>query len=75
MNRDGGGTADLPPAVPAVRLADVVAELQAIREVAAGSEDLIEVCRRAESLIDRLRSQFLAEVIEGRPAPLSRIGR
>ena len=61
--QSGPGTADLPPAVPApLRLADVVAELGAIRDV-EGKEQIDAACRRVESLFVRLHRQFLAEVV------------
>jgi hypothetical protein len=48
-----------------LRFADVVAELEAVAGLAAvGAEmDLAEACRRARSLLERLREEFLSQVI------------
>jgi hypothetical protein len=68
--------ADLPPAASArlepYRLSDVVAELRAISDMAAGAEGSTEIraaLRRTEELLLRLREQFMLEVVLGHQAP------
>jgi hypothetical protein len=72
------GAADLPPAAPPallpvgpVRLADVLRELEniaiAVRR-AGGSAELIAACTRAQQLMVALETQFLADVVAGRPS-------
>lgn len=71
----GEGAADLPPAVLDVgpdgyRMSDVVAEIRAIGELAAGPatpKELRQACERAEALIRGLRRQFVFEVALGHP--------
>jgi hypothetical protein len=57
-------------------LADVVRELHAIADAAAraGDPDVIAACRRAESLLARLRDQFVFEVAgNGTPSGITSI--
>jgi hypothetical protein len=51
-----------------VRMADVVRELQAIALAAerAADPELRAVCRRAQSLLARLRNQFVEDLIGDR---------
>jgi hypothetical protein len=58
---------------PPVLMADVVRELQAIASVAERSDDLevVAACRRAQSLLARLRNQFLDDLV-GDEAPSDR---
>jgi hypothetical protein len=54
------------PGVPIdLTFADVVAELEAVATLAARGEFMrvAEACRRARSLLERLREQFMAQVI------------
>jgi hypothetical protein len=58
----------LHPSIP-LRFVDVIGELRAIADLASGTGDLdgdavATACRRAESLLFVLRSQFLADVTE-----------
>jgi hypothetical protein len=60
-----------PDASPPLVMADVVCQIQAIADLAEGARDpaLVEACRRAQSLLARLRNQFLFEVAgPGSPA-------
>jgi hypothetical protein len=52
-----------------LRFADVVAELEAVAGLAAigATLDVAEACRRARSLLESLREQFLAQVILAPP--------
>jgi hypothetical protein len=63
----GDPATDVDTGVGPLRLVDVVAELHRIADMAtAGSVQGPEVaaaCRRAESLLARLRNQFLDEVV------------
>jgi hypothetical protein len=60
------GAADLPPAVPAaLRMSDVLAELGAIREALAEPGEAAAACLRVEALFQRLRNQFLSDVVLG----------
>ena len=54
---------------PPVLMADVVRELQAIASVAERSADLevVVACRRAQSLLARLRNQFLDDLLAETP--------
>ena len=54
-------------------MTDIVRELQAIASVAERSDDLEVVagCRRAQSLLTRLRNQFLDDLL-GDEAPSDR---
>lgn len=56
-----------------VLMVDVVRELQAIASVAERSNDVevVTACRRAQSLLARLRNQFLGDVLGGH-APIER---
>jgi hypothetical protein len=58
-----------PTRTPAPRLADVVAELEALTRLAAAGavSDAVEASRRGRSMLERLRQQFLAEVILAPP--------
>jgi hypothetical protein len=51
-----------------VLMGDVVRELQAIASIAERSDDLelVTACRRAQSLLARLRNQFLDDVLGDR---------
>jgi hypothetical protein len=57
------------PRPSSLRFADVVAELEVAAALArAGSTaGVAEACRRARSLLERLRAQFLADVILAPP--------
>jgi hypothetical protein len=59
---------DAPSPAP-LRFADVVAELDAVASLAAldATGNVAEACRRARALLERLRGQFLAEVILAPP--------
>lgn len=61
------GAADLPLAVPAaLRMSDVLAELGAIREALTEPDEAVAAaCLRVEALFQRLRNQFLSEVVLG----------
>ena len=50
---------------PPVLMADVMRELEAIASVAERSNDLevVAACRRAQSLLTRLRNQFLDDLL------------
>lgn len=50
--------ADLPPAAGAtdLRFGDVIAELEALAQLASEREEVAEAARRAESLLARLRA-------------------
>ena len=54
-------------------MADVVREIQAIASFAERSDDLevVAACRRAQSLLTRLRNQFLDDLL-GDAAPSDR---
>jgi hypothetical protein len=55
-------------------MADVVRQIQAIADLAegAGEPGLVEACRRAQSLLARLRNQFVFDVAgPGSPADVS----
>jgi hypothetical protein len=63
-----------PDASSPITMVDVVRQIQAIADLAEGAEDpaLVEACRRAQSLIARLRNQFVLEVTgPGSPAGVS----
>jgi hypothetical protein len=54
---------------PPILMADVVRELKAIASVAERCDDLevVAACRRAESLVARLRNQFLDDLLGDEP--------
>jgi hypothetical protein len=56
------------PAV-SLRFADVVAELEAVARLAAmgATGNVAEACLRARAMLERLRGQFLADVILAPP--------
>lgn len=58
-----------------VRFSQVVEELRTIAVLAAvagtGTGPVGEACRRAEDLLERLRAQFLSEVVFGTEQPAS----
>jgi hypothetical protein len=56
-----------------IRMADVVRELQSIAVAAdrAGDPEVVAACRRAQSLLARLRDQFVQDLIGDR-APSER---
>lgn len=56
-----------------IRMVDVVREIQAIALAAERSEDpeLLAACRRAESLLARLRNDFIQDLV-GDTAPSER---
>ena len=64
---------DLHPALRPIRMVDVVREIQAIAHLAERSEDpdVIAACRRAQSLLARLRNDFIEDLI-GDLAPSER---
>jgi hypothetical protein len=67
-------TAMREPKDPPIAMVDVVRQIQAIADLAEGAGDpaLVEACRRAHSLLARLRNQFLFEVTgPGSPAGVS----
>jgi hypothetical protein len=53
------------PGPGSLRFADVVAELETVAALAAlgATGNAAEACRRARALLERLRGQFLTEVI------------
>jgi hypothetical protein len=57
-------TADLPPAAAMTDLCfgDVMAELEALAQLAYEREEVAEAAHRAGSLLVRLRTQFLREL-------------
>jgi len=60
-------TPNAPGARP-LRFSDVLDELESIGDMARGSNDptglaVAAACRRAQGLLERLREQFLAEVV------------
>ena len=59
---------------PPILMTDIVRELQAIASIAERSDDLevVAACRRAESLLARLRNQFLDDLL-GDEAPSERV--
>lgn len=52
----------------AVVFSDVIRELQIIASMAEGADDVavLTACRRAQSLADRLRHQFLGDLLGDR---------
>lgn len=64
---------DPSPSRSPVRMVDVVRELQAIAVAAdrGGDPELLAACRRAQSLLARLRNQFVGDLI-GDEAPSGR---
>ena len=58
------GATDAPP----LRFNDVIGELHRIADIAArvdeaGGSEIVAACRRAESLLSRLRNQFLRDLL------------
>ena len=54
-----------------IRMVDVVREIQAIAQLAERSDDtdIVEACRRAQSLLARLRNDFIEDLIgDGAPS-------
>lgn len=58
----------------AILMADVVRELQAIADAAEGAShpEIVAACRRAQSLLARLRNQFIVDLV-GEIAPSERV--